>query len=145
MDIRRITDRFYAAPQISADDVATFAAAGFCHIICNRPDEEVPPSHQSEAIAAAAKDAGVGFSAHPLTHQTMTPDVIQANFETIEAADGPVLAYCASGTRSTIAWALGIASRMSPDDIVEAAARGGYDLRGLAPTLQALSEQKASG
>jgi uncharacterized protein (TIGR01244 family) len=145
MDIRRITDTFYAAPQISAEDVAEIAAAGFRHVICNRPDDEVPPSHQSLAISAAASDAGLGFSVHPLTHQTMTPAVIQGNLAAIEAAAGPVLAYCASGTRSTIAWALGMAGKMPTADIIEAAARGGYDLRGLQPTLETLSEQKSSG
>jgi uncharacterized protein (TIGR01244 family) len=145
MDIRRITDTFYAAPQISAEDVAEIAAAGFTQIVCNRPDEEVPPSHHSTVMAAAAKDAGIGFSIHPLTHQTMTPDVIQSNFTAIEAAEGPVLAYCASGTRSTIAWALGMAGKMTADEIVQAAARGGYDLRGLHPTLQTLAARSTSG
>jgi uncharacterized protein (TIGR01244 family) len=49
-----------------------------------------------------------------------------------------VLAYCASGTRSTFLWAFASAERLPADTIVEAAARAGYDLRGIAPQLAAL-------
>lgn len=140
MDIRQITDRFYAAPQISPEEAADIAAAGIKRVICNRPDGEVPPSHQADAIEAAVRAAGMEFAIQPLTHMTMTPDVIAANRALIDGAGGPVLAYCASGTRSTIAWALGVASEMSADDIIEAGYRGGYDLSNLRPTLVAIAK-----
>lgn len=140
MDMRKITDHFYAAPQISPEDVAEIAAAGIKRVICNRPDIEVPPSHQAEAIETAVRAAGMEFALQPLTHLTMTPDVIAANQALIDGVDGPVLAYCASGTRSTIAWALGMASAMSADQIIEAGHRGGYDLSNLRPTLEAIAK-----
>ncbi|XDA96590.1 TIGR01244 family sulfur transferase [Sulfitobacter sp. LCG007] len=136
MDIRQITPRFYAAPQISAEDMPELAAAGIALIICNRPDAEVPPSHQADAIRKAAEAAGIAFAVQPLTHQTMTPDVIARNKALADAAEGPVLAYCASGTRSTIAWALGCAGDMPVDDIIAAARQGGYDLSNLRPALE---------
>lgn len=140
MDIRQITSRFYAAPQISPEDVAEIAAAGITKVICNRPDAEVPPSHQAAALEAAVRAAGMGFAVHPLTHQTMTPSVIAANRAAMEDADGPVLAYCASGTRSTIAWALGMAGEMPAEEIIAAGYKGGYDLSGLKPTLETLAK-----
>lgn len=140
MDIRQITDTFFAAPQISPQDAADIAAAGITRVICNRPDVEVPPSHQAQAIEQAVRAAGMEFALQPLTHQTMTPDVIAANRALIGSADGPVLAYCASGTRSTIAWALGRATEMSADDIIAAGYRGGYDLSNLRPTLEAIAK-----
>lgn len=137
MDIRQITPHFFAAPQISPEDMQDIAAAGIKRIICNRPDLEVPPSHQSAAIAAAAEAAGLDFVVQPLTHQNMTPDVIAANRALIDGCEGPVLAYCASGTRSTIAWALSAAKDTPIDDILAAARAGGYDLGNLRPTLEA--------
>ena len=137
MDIRQITPRFFAAPQISPEDVPAIVAAGVTRIICNRPDEEVPESHKASVLEKAAQAAGAEFFVRPLTHQTMTPDVIGHNHELIEGSDGPVLAYCASGTRSTIAWALGSAKEMSSDEIIAAARRGGYDLANLRSTLDA--------
>jgi uncharacterized protein (TIGR01244 family) len=137
MDIRQITPHFFAAPQISPEDMQDIAAVGIKRIICNRPDLEVPPSHQSAAIAGAAEAAGLDFVVQPLTHQNMTPDVIAANRALIDGCEGPVLAYCASGTRSTIAWALSAAKDTPIDDILAAARAGGYDLGNLRPTLEA--------
>ncbi len=134
MDMRQITPRFFAAPQIEPGDMAEIAAAGITLILCNRPDSEVPPSHQHGAIQAAAEAAGLKFAFQPLTHQTMTPEVIAHNREIGVAQDEVVLAYCASGTRSTIAWALGQAGAQPADDLIAAAQAGGYDvsqMRGL--------------
>ena len=136
MDIRQITPQFFAAPQISVEDLPEIAAAGITRILCNRPDSEVPPSHQSEAIGTAARAAGLEFHVQPLTHQTMTSDVIARNRALATGSAGPVLAYCASGTRSTIAWALGEAGHRPTDEIIAAARAGGYDLANLRPALE---------
>lgn len=137
MDIRKLTERVYVAPQISAEDLPVLAKEGFVRVICNRPDPEVPPSHQAEAISEAADAAGLEFFVRPLTHQTMTEEIIAENFALLGDCNGPVLAYCASGTRSTIAWALGAAKEMPVDDILDAARRGGYELSHLRGALEA--------
>ena len=133
--MKQVTEHYAVSPQIAAEDLAAIKAAGITTIICNRPDEEVPPSHQAAAIEAAATEAGLAFHVLPLTHQTMTPENISRQKALIEGAPGPVLAYCASGTRSTIAWALGQKGERSPDEIIETAARAGYDLGGLRGAL----------
>jgi uncharacterized protein (TIGR01244 family) len=140
MDMRQITPRFFAAPQISPEDMPAISAAGITRIICNRPDAEIPPSHHAAVMQEAALDAGLEFFVQPLTHQTMTPDVIAANGRLIDGAEGPVLAYCASGTRSTIAWALAAAKTMPIEDIIGCARGGGYDLSNLRPTLEAVAK-----
>ena len=142
MDIRHLTPTYAVSPQIACEDCQAIADAGFVAIICNRPDAEVPPMLASAAMADAAKAAGLDFVVLPVTHQTMTPDVIAAHRAAIDAADGPVLAYCASGTRSSIMWSLGQAGDMDPDAIIAAAAQAGYDLRGLHPQLSALAAQR---
>lgn len=138
MDMRQITPRFFAAPQISADDMTEIAASGIKLVVCNRPNMEIPPSHHCEVLAEAARAAGLEFAVQPLTHQTMTPDVIAANRALMDACDGPVLAYCASGTRSTIAWALAAAQDMPADQIIQAARAGGYDLENLRATFETI-------
>lgn len=141
MQLRQVTPRYFVSPQISPEDVAGLVEAGFTHVICNRPDAEVPPSHQATAIAAVVQAAGLEFVLNPLTHDTMTPDRLGLQRDTLEAASGKVLAYCASGTRSTVAWSLAHASDMGADEILNAAAAAGYDLGGLRPTLVAISSQ----
>ncbi|MFD2739906.1 TIGR01244 family sulfur transferase [Sulfitobacter aestuarii] len=136
MDIRQITPRYYVAPQISPEDMSALREAGITRILCNRPDGEVPPSHQAAAIRSAAESAGLGFAEQPLTHQTMTPEVIAQNRALGVESGEVVLAYCASGTRSTIAWALGQAGEKDADEIIAAAKAGGYDLENLRGVLQ---------
>lgn len=139
MDIRQITPAYFVSPQIDPADLPAIAEAGFTCVICNRPDGENPPSHQAEAMAQAAEAAGVAFKVLPLTHQTMTPDNVAAQMGFVADAPGKVLAYCASGTRCTVIWALGQAGTLSVDDILATAQKGGYDLEGLRPTLTAMS------
>ncbi|MBO6865773.1 MAG: TIGR01244 family phosphatase [Thalassococcus sp.] len=141
MDIRQVTPRYHVSPQISVEDVPALQAAGFKKVICNRPDAEVPPSHQSATIGAALAEAGIAYDVLPLTHQTMTPENVAKQAALAAKGEGPVLAYCASGTRCTVVWAFGQVGKMTTDEILQTAANAGYDLAGLRPTLDALSQQ----
>ncbi|MCT4611365.1 MAG: TIGR01244 family sulfur transferase [Pelagimonas sp.] len=139
--MKTITETYSVAPQISAEDVKAIAQAGFKRVICNRPDAEVPPSHQSAAIEAAVRAEGLDFAILPLTHQTMTPENVQKQAELVNEADGPVLAYCASGTRCTVVWALGAAAEHGSDAVIARAAEAGYDIAGMKPVLDLMSKQ----
>ncbi|MEN9060319.1 TIGR01244 family sulfur transferase [Ponticoccus litoralis] len=141
MEPRIITDRYHVSPQISPEDAAAIKQAGYTLVIDNRPDGEVPPDFQADAMRVAMESAGLRFEVLPLTHQTMNADNIMRQGELIEGAEGKVLAYCASGTRSTVVWALGKASDLGADTVLETAARAGYNLEGLRPTLRALAER----
>ncbi|MFS4583042.1 TIGR01244 family sulfur transferase [Phaeobacter sp. C3_T13_0] len=143
MDARTLTPRYSVSPQISVEDLPQLAKAGFTTVICNRPDAEVPPSHQAEAIRAAAEAHGLRFEVLPLTHQTMTPENVAKQQTLIETSEGAVLAYCASGTRCSVVWALSQASVMPIDDILTTTAQAGYQLDGLRPTLIAVATQAA--
>lgn len=142
MDIKQITPTYFVAPQLDPADMGEIAAAGITTVICNRPDEEVPTQFQADALEAAAKAAGLAFVRLPLTHQTMNPENVAAHMGHISTAAGPVLAYCASGTRSTVVWCLGQAGNMATDDILTAAQGGGYELSNLRPTLESLATSK---
>lgn len=144
MDIRPLSPNYAVSPQIGVEDISAIADAGYKTIICNRPDAEVPPGHQAAAVEAAAKAAGLNFVKIPVTHQTLNMDTVAAQKAAIDAAQGPVLAYCASGTRSSIVWSLGIAGEMSSDEILAATASAGYDLAGLRPQLDAIASQHKS-
>lgn len=134
-----ITAEFAASPQISLDDVALAAEQGFVAIICNRPDGEDNGQLSAADIGVACSQHGLKFTHIPVSggfSQGQIDDMSRA----LEDASGPVLAYCRSGTRSTNLWALSQAANGEPaDSLVEAGARGGYDLRGLLPTLRSLN------
>ncbi len=140
MDIRQITPSYSVTPQIDIKDLSAIKAAGFARVICNRPDVENPPELQAAAMAEAAKAAGIDFAVLPLTHDTMTPENIARQKELIETAAGPVLAYCASGTRSSVVWSLGqVTAGAGVEETLGAAAGAGYDLSGLRPRLEQIA------
>jgi uncharacterized protein (TIGR01244 family) len=62
----------------------------------------------------------------------------------LEGASGPVLAYCRSGTRSTLLWALAEASKgADPDELAAAAARAGYDVSPIRTLIDMLAARAA--
>ena len=126
---RKLDDTISVAGQITPADVAAAASDGFTFVINNRPDDEQPGQPASAEIAAAAAAAGLGYRAIPITHAGFSEDQVTAMREALEAAPGPVLAFCRSGTRSTLVWALA-RSRMGDDaDALAAKAEAaGYDL-----------------
>ena len=142
MDTRPITPRYWVAPQLTVEDMPAIAAAGFTTVICNRPDSEVAPDLQSGAIGAAASEppppcsticaaaraAGLRFEVLELTQATLTPENARRQRALIEGADGNVLAYCRSGTRCSVIWALGQLGDMPVDEILSRTAAAGYDL-----------------
>jgi uncharacterized protein (TIGR01244 family) len=131
-DFRHVTDDLSVAPQISVDDVAEAARQGFKTIINNRPDGEEPGQPTSAEIEAAAKAAGLTY-AHVPVRGGPTPDQVEAVREVVDAADGPVLAFCRSGTRSIVTWSIGQATSgaMSRGDLVGLGREAGYDLSGV--------------
>ncbi len=137
MDIRQITDRFFVAPQIEASDMQALADAGFSLVINNRPDMEVGADHASSAMKAAAEAAGLAYVDNPLTMDSMTPDRQALQGDSAAKATGKTLAYCRSGTRSAICWALSQAGKTPAETLLAATAAAGYDLSGLEPHLRA--------
>jgi uncharacterized protein (TIGR01244 family) len=129
MDIRRITPDYAVSPQIEPEDLPEVAAQGFRTVVCNRPDSENPAELSAEVMRVAAEAAGLRFVDNPVTHPTMTPERIARQAEVL--GEGPVLAYCASGTRSSVLWSLAQVGRMPADEIMAATGRAGYDLSGL--------------
>ena len=126
---RTIDDKFLASPQIAVSDIAEAKALGISTIINNRPDGEEPSEPQGAEIEAAALAVGLGYVAIPVTHAGFSGPQIAAMAVALENAAGPVLAYCRSGTRSTLLWALARTQLGDAKASLQAkAARGGYDL-----------------
>ena len=140
MDIRHITPDYAVSPQIEPADIPEIAAAGFRTVVCNRPDAEVPAELSAAVMQIAAESAGLRFVVNPVTHQTLNMSMVETQMAALGNSGGPVVAYCASGTRSSIVWSLGMAGQMQPDDIISATAKAGYDLGGLRPRLVALRD-----
>lgn len=137
MDIKRIDERVSVSPQVSVEDVEHIKAAGFVAIINNRPDGEDVTQPPGAVIAAAAAAAGLRYFAIPLGRDGVRDELVEATRQALDSVDGPVLAYCRSGTRSTTLWALSQAGRGAAGDIIGKAAGAGYDISHLRGHLDA--------
>ncbi|MFN6979612.1 MAG: beta-lactamase hydrolase domain-containing protein, partial [Gemmobacter sp.] len=85
----------------------------------------------------AAAAAGLAFVFNPVVGGMLTEDNVTAQGAAIAAAEGPVLAYCASGNRSSIVWALAQAGTRPVDELIGLPGRHGYQLEGLRPMIEA--------
>ncbi len=133
MDLKRLTPTLSVAPQIAPDDLPAAAAAGFTTLICNRPDGEQPGQPDHETMARAAQAAGLRFVFLPVVTGQLNEAQGRAFGEALAQAEGPVLAYCRSGTRSTQLWALSQAGKRPWAEVLQAAAAAGYDLSRMPP------------
>ncbi len=135
---RRVTEDFWVAPQLAEEDFARIAALGIRTVINNRPDGEAPDQLPSAEAEAAARAAGLRYLSVPVPSGGVFPDQVAAMAEALATSEGPWLAYCRSGTRSCRLWAFVAARDRHPVEILEAAARAGYDLHDLWPTLETI-------
>ncbi len=144
-DFRQITPEFLASPQITPEDVAEAARLGCTLIVNNRPEGEAQDQPAGSVIESAAKDAGLSYLAIPITHAGFSEPQVAALDEALSNASGPVLAYCRSGTRSTLLWALAQArTGQDPAWIAEHAAAAGYDVAPIAPMIDFYAGQARS-
>jgi uncharacterized protein (TIGR01244 family) len=105
--IRQLDDRVLVSGQIRTEDIAELAEQhGITMLINNRPDGEEPDQPPAAAVEAAAKAAGISYRHVPIIRGIGPADVEAMQEALGEAGDGQVLAFCRSGTRSALTWAL---------------------------------------
>ncbi len=136
MPFKALTPSLSVSPQLSAADVAQAARDGFRAIIDNRPDDEEPGQPSAADIQALAASHGLGFAHVPTVGGKISDDDVAAMADALMKLDGPVLAYCRTGTRSATLWALSQMGAQRADTLIATAAGAGYDLEGLRPRLE---------
>ena len=109
MQVTKHTDDFATAPQLAPEHMTAIAAHGFKTVINNRPDMEGGPDQPTSAqMQAAAEAAGLNYHYLPVVSGAITPEQVVQMASLVESANGPVLAFCRSGARSTQLWSLGL-------------------------------------
>ena len=136
MDIRVLSPSFSVSPQIHSHDLEAIKSAGYSHVICNRPEAESAPGDKPDDIRAACEAAGLTFAENPVVPGQLTMENIEAQTE-----NGKTLAYCASGTRSAIVWALSQAGRRPTQSIIDTLADAGFPMPQLAGQIEALAQR----
>lgn len=139
MDLRQLTPDLAVSPQIQPEDVPVLAEAGFKVLVNNRPDDEIG-AIDHEVMAEAAKAAGMEYHYLPFQPGQITPDLIEG-FGQATSGNGPVIAFCRSGNRCTVLWALNQAGKLPAEQILQTAADAGYDLSSVMPLITSLANR----
>ena len=135
MNIRKLDDRTSVGSQILPADVSKLRDAGVTMIVNNRPDGEEPGQPLSAEIEAAAEKAGIAYRFVPI-QRGIGPADVEAMQEALNACDGKLLAFCRSGNRSALAWAVARREQgASVEELQQAAASAGVDLTPIAHLL----------
>ena len=127
--IRPVTADFSVSPQIALSDLRVAASQGVKRIICNRPDDEDAGQINSTEARAATEALGMSY-VHIPVRGGPTPDQVEEMRTAISDAGGSVLAYCRSGTRSIVTWAIGqmVSGEREASELVALGTSAGYDL-----------------
>ncbi len=135
-DIRKLTDQLSVAPQLVAEDLKEVKSQGFVSVLCNRPDyeEETQPTYNE--VQSAIDEQGLVSQFQPVNGSMISDQDVAEFAAHLENLSGPVLAYCRSGTRCTVLWALSEAGKRPIDEILNIAATAGYSLEALRPRLE---------
>ena len=103
---RQLDDKTFVCGQITPDEVAAIKELGVTMIVNNRPDNEDVGQPTSAEIEAATRKAGMEYRHIPIV-RGMGPADVESMREAIAAVgDGKMVAYCRSGNRSALAWAV---------------------------------------
>ena len=141
-DFRALSARVFASPQLIAADIDTARSLGVTTIVNNRPEGEAADQTPGAAIKSAARAAGMDYVAIPISHGNFAEAEVRAMVDALDQANGKVLAYCRTGTRSTLLWALARAAQGEPlDSIAAAAAAAGYDVSPVLPAMAELADR----
>ena len=131
MMLNKIIDDYVVSDQINEDDVKKLKEAGFKTIFCNRPDNEEKDQISVKSINNKANENGLTFVHQPVIGGQISQKDVDEFSDYYDDAEKPIFAYCKTGTRSSMLWALSESGKRSVDDILSLTTAAGYNLSNL--------------
>jgi len=133
---RQLDDRTLVSGQIRPEEVAGLAEQGVTMLINNRPDGEEADQPLAADIEAAAEAAGISYRHVPIL-RGIGPADIEAMQEALRGAQGgQALAFCRSGNRSALTWALAMrAEGLAREEVEQRVTDAGFNVAPIAHLL----------
>lgn len=134
---RQLDERTLVSGQIQPADVPALKELGVTLIVNNRPDFEDAGQPEGDDIEAAARQAGIDYRHVPIA-RGLGPSDIEAMREAINSVgEGKLFAFCRSGNRSALAWAVARSEDgVSREELNRLANEAGFDLGPVAHLLR---------
>ncbi|MGY9060233.1 MAG: TIGR01244 family sulfur transferase [Candidatus Puniceispirillales bacterium] len=131
MMLNKIIEDYVVSDQITEKDIEQLKEAGFKTIFCNRPDNEEQNQVTVKSIQDKAIESGLNFIHQPVIGGQISQNDIDQFSDYYDAAEKPIFAYCRTGTRSSMLWALSESGKRSIDEILKLTSAAGYNLSNL--------------
>lgn len=128
MKLAILSPNLSALPQPAVEAIGDLADRGYRSIISNRPDGEAPDQPTWTDLKAAALARGMEAVHIPVVASQIDEADIRAFHDALERLPKPIAAFCRTGTRSTLLWALTNEASLTVDERMKIAAKEGYDL-----------------
>ncbi|EHK52517.1 TIGR01244 family sulfur transferase [Allomesorhizobium alhagi] len=137
--MKKISDRLYVGPQLTAHDISRAKSQGFAAIMNNRPDGEEPGQPSAAENRSVAEGELLAYTHIPVTAGEISEGQVRAFQQALSRAAGPVLAHCKTGTRSAVLHAIGevLDGRMEKNEVIPFGQSVGLDLSGAVKWLDA--------
>ena len=126
----------FVTGQLLAAQMQALAEQGVMTFINNRPDMEGPMQPLSEDLEKTAQDLGVDYFHIPMAGG-LNPGIIEASETVYNDMPRPIVAFCASGTRSAALWAFAHVEKLGVDGVMDALSGAGYNLEQIRGPLRA--------
>ena len=108
MKFAKINNELTVSDQITIEDLKEIQAQGYKTIFCNRPDQESEGQLTFSTIEKEAQNLGIKAIHQPVIGGQISDDDISQFGSSFELAQKPIFAYCRTGTRCSMLWALSI-------------------------------------
>ena len=134
--MRELPGDVFVTGQLTAEHIRLLAGQGVQSFINNRPASEAPGQPESDDLAETAAEVGSAYAWLPMQGY-LTPELLAQNDELFETLPRPIVAFCASGTRSAALWAFAHARALGVDGVMKALDEADFPLPQLRPQLAA--------
>ena len=132
----------FVTGQLLPAQMQALAEQGVMSFVNNRPDMEVPLQPRSEELEAVAQELKVDYHHIPMAGG-ISPGLLEASVTAYKNMPRPIVAFCASGMRSTALWAFAHVETLGVDGVMEAVSAAGYNLEQLRAPLNSYIETTA--
>ena len=128
-EFKSLDEQTLVSGQINVADLQEARRHGVTMVVNNRPDGEDEGQPTSAEIEAAAEAAGLDYRHIPIARGMGPAQIEEMVSARSELGDGKMLAFCRSGMRSTLAWAVACREAGVPREMLEEEAHGaGFSL-----------------
>ncbi|MDB4042516.1 TIGR01244 family sulfur transferase [Methylophilaceae bacterium] len=131
MKLNKIIEDYVVSDQIIEEDIVKLKEAGFKTIFCNRPDNEEQNQVTVNSIRDKVIENGLDFIHQPVVGGQISQNDVDQFSDYYDNAEKPIFAYCRTGTRSSMLWALSESGKRPVDEILQLTFAAGYNLNNL--------------